>query len=216
MYNAFVSPRLEVAALGLEGRDLEIATVIAEETEAERLRQLAALPPSRGPSIGLLGGADAAQIQVEQTSWDEWLIRGASVQGTCCDRLNIGVLDLVQFALDRLAPRNWLALFWYRNWLAEAVTHKLPMETVQELIRDAQQQAASESAKTSGRRGADLLWTANREAREHVRQEWAARKTNYRSKAEFAREMAVTVKSKFEAIDNITARTISDDWLRGL
>lgn len=119
------SNRLEIARLALtEARDMEIATIIAEETERERERVRAEFPDkgvrhkNEKPALGLLGNA-LAHIHysyADSMTWDALLMR-STCGSAAAKRAGISRLQLIQFALDKCQPADFNGLFWFGEWL---------------------------------------------------------------------------------------------------
>lgn len=216
-----LSPKLDPDSLGLEGRELEIARVIAEETEAHRAFEKGQIPPEAEarrvvPSLGLLGGysetsdADERRTYLDSLPWDELFTRGL-VHSLCAQRTGLGHVAVAGFALDKCRPRNVSAFFWYAQWIARALDSHTK-EEAEVLVRSAQEDAA----RRSGIAGADERWGPMREAKEWTQAQWADQKTAYDgNKSRFARDMLGLVKQRFSRIDNVTDRTIREIWLKG-
>lgn len=221
------NPKLDVDALGLEGRDLEIATIIAEETEAQREREFAELPPLSEQELDTLIPQQYASLLtkpepitvrqarrsgVDEALWDDLLLRGRT-HTRAAERANVGHAALIEFVLAKCHPSNWSAMFWYGAWIKEALSPKRSPEAVAEMI----EQAKLEAARQHGKTGSDKRWEAYRKAKKFTQEEWAKQKANYSNrKAPFARAMIARIKAEYEGVDDITERTITEDWLKGL
>jgi hypothetical protein len=217
------SPKLDVGALALEGRELEIAQIIAEETEAQREIERGELPPATPeqlaaivPGSGLLNlqetEAERRRRQIDSLTWDALLLRGGA-HTRSAQRAAMELSAVISFAMDKCRPTNMDALFWYRQWVKEALSDKVPRETLNAVMEGAKREAA----KQTGKDGADKRWAAYREAKTGTQQKWNEQKESYGGKkAPFARAIIPTVKQLFPGIDDITERTITEDWLKGL
>jgi hypothetical protein len=220
LWNAPLRARLDAPALGLKGRELQIATIIAEETEAQREEERRALPPASPeelsalvPTASLLEPAQTEQErrqgQIDSMTWDALLIRGLA-HARCAKRSGMELTAVIDFAIDRCNPNNWEVLFWYRQWL-DQLQRSVPHEMA-EAIADA---ARQEARRASGKGGRNTRWAPYRDAKSHTQREWEIQKTRYGGKkALFARAMIATLKQNYP-IDDVTERTITEDWLKG-
>lgn len=205
------SPRLDVATLGLEGQELEIARVIAEETENQRelLRQAIDVAPE---AANLARAENLIGIKyhfADTAPWDELLLDGIAVFN-CAARVGVPPIEVLRVATDKCNPRSWRALFWFEQWLrATAVGGPAGKAAVSAVI----DKADREAARRYGATGLDKRWEPYRKAKEFVRLEWAKQKNSYGGKkAPFARAIIAQVKQQF-SVDDITPRTITEDYL---
>lgn len=209
--------RLDVAALGLEGRELEIAQIIAEETEAQRATELAQLPPpdpGEEAKNGLLRGALTAEgwrrEDINAKPWEALLLLG-DVHARCVQRSGLRLVEVIDFAMDKCRPSDVGALFWYGRWL-EQLLCTVPFETALSMADEARKDAR----QSSGAAGRNKRWGPYRDAKSYAQQEWQRQRASYGGKkAPFARAMIAPLKQTF-AVDDVTERTITEDWLRGL
>jgi hypothetical protein len=107
--------RLDPESLGLTNpRELEVARVIAEETEAQRITVRASYPPTAtqdsffGPMTYDYAGT---------LPWQDLLTGGVSCVMACTDRLKIPPSVVVQFALAKCRPSNFMGLMWMAEYL---------------------------------------------------------------------------------------------------
>lgn len=104
------SPRLNPEALGLTAEDTALASVIADETENERVRRRTADANPR--SMGLLGDID----YYDTIPWDE-LLQSLDVLGRCTSRTGLAGSQLLRFAADKCEPAQSSALHWMSAYL---------------------------------------------------------------------------------------------------
>lgn len=119
VFGEFPKLRLDVQSLGLDDERMnEIATIIAEEAEAERELTRAEVPDS-GPEaggnkpMGLLGGSYS---YANSLRWDLLLTFGDCAL-RCAARASMDVVDLVTFARTHCQPSDQWLLFWYETAL---------------------------------------------------------------------------------------------------
>lgn len=224
------SPQLDPDAHDLDGEELRIARVIAEETERARqegLRQkLAELSDEeRAEEIvplttGLIGGGPSETREQSITAeamrqpWDA-ILRGLSIGA------HSGAAERAQVTLERVLevaakcrPENWEALFWYTQWVSEAVKLSVPWTEAREMVRavQAQSEAAyrskqSERAKARYSQDRDGKQAAKAQVKEWW-ERWQREPDLYRSVAAFARAML----DKYP--DSLTSQPVIEQWVR--
>jgi hypothetical protein len=208
------SPKLDVASLWLEGSDLEIAQVIAEETEAEREIEFAALPPMSEKEAATVlppppyllwppppkTAGETRREAIDSIPWDALLRRGGA-HSRCVDRTGLGHAALIEFAIDKCKPSNWEALFWYRQWVREAISDKVPRQTVALMMQDVKNEAAKLTDAIAAEARKDVAVRAaaakverdpKTEKKRFVREiwdRWQREPALYPSQAAFARDM---------------------------
>lgn len=118
MPGPYDAANLEVGALGLnKPNEIELATIIAEETECERelerehrADQLSELPEDARRDAGLIS-------YVDRLGWEVLLtFRDCVVR--CADRAGVTPVEVLQFALNKCHPWEPWSLFWYFRFLA--------------------------------------------------------------------------------------------------
>lgn len=206
------SARLDPEALGLTGRDLELARAIAAETEALRSPPTKVMDAKGDAVTGLLGGV---MIFHDNTGWPVLLTRDSALHNVG-SRFGIPPLQVLDFALNKCnaaatGDALW-ALFWFRNWVSSALsTHTT--EEVRELVKSVQDNALRSAGKT----GAEKRWAANRLAKQFARDEWIANKgTKFKTKADCYRGLLGAIKERFEIEENVSLQQFRDEWLKGL
>lgn len=145
--------RLNPDALGLDGQDLAIARIIAEETEAQREREIAAQPPLTPEEAaivveaqGLLLGPPRTRGELRASAmdlvpWDS-LLRQGEAHSRAAARAELGHVELIEFAIAKCHPTNWEALFWYQQWVKQAVQLTVPWHVAKALVNEAHEEAA--------------------------------------------------------------------------
>lgn len=184
-------------AIALTDAERAVAQTIASETEHERQCELNAGRPAEG------------------TPWDELLL-SPSCLSRCALRSELTFLAVLSFARDHCAPNNSSALFYFMQGISAAEEDPI----FKERILLAVERARLGASRGAGTRGAKKRWGPdhpNIAAKLWVQKKWLEDKPRYRgNKSEFARAMALEVKLKFEAVDQISVKTITDAWLKGL
>jgi hypothetical protein len=121
---------LDTESLGLvEARDIEIARVIAEETERQRATIRLSMPPTEVPSL-LMGSV--VYDYAASIPWEDLLAGGVSCVLACSERLRIPASEILHFAKDKCRPGNFLALFWMSEYLRDLGNH-LPQQATDDL-----------------------------------------------------------------------------------
>jgi hypothetical protein len=166
--------RLDPRGLGLEGDDLRIAAVIADETErvrAARLKQqLDAMTPIERATVvqgqgGLLGAREltreeAAREHVDAQPWDA-ILRDldADAHSRASERTGLSLSALIEFAIAKCYPSNWEALFWYQHWVAEIGKLQVPWDQARALIAEAHARAKQphlDATRKAGKKSAEV------------------------------------------------------------
>jgi hypothetical protein len=161
------STKLDVAALGLEGRELEIAQILAQETEAEREAEFAALPEISSDEAAAIippgpfllvppSPKTVAQVRresIDAIAWDALLRRGGA-HSRCAVRTGLDLVEVIEFAIDKCQPSNWEALFWYQQWAREALREMVPREAVELIAKKHKEESAAAAAYARSKQGA--------------------------------------------------------------
>lgn len=110
--------RLDVASLNLNDERInQIATIIAEETEAQRELKRIEFPDATSESpnrlAGLLGGAYS---YANTLRWDLLLTFGGCAY-RCATRARMSVVELLDTAREHCIPTDPWLLFWYSTAL---------------------------------------------------------------------------------------------------
>lgn len=200
-------PKLDVLSLGLEGRDLEIATIVAEETEAERSRRRD-LTPAVNVTLNLLG--DALWHYADSLPWDELL---TTVVDVCAERARLKPSEVVDFASQHCNPINRTALFWFGAFrqMAEIPASNLDATAV---LREIEAQSRKQSAaRAAAAKVASDPKTAIKEAVFELWTLWQREPDRYPSQAAFAVDML----SKYGGADrraDLQSVTVVERWCR--
>jgi hypothetical protein len=166
--------RLDPQELGLEGDDLRIAAIIADETERVRSarlkQQLDAMSSIERATVvqgkgGLLGARqltreEAAREQVHAQPWDAILRDlNADAHSGASERTGLSLSALIEFAIAKCYPSNWEALFWYQHWVTEIGKLQIPWDQARALIADAYARAKQphlDATRKAGKRSAEV------------------------------------------------------------
>lgn len=213
MFGTQISPRLNADGLGLEGAELSLAKVIAEETEAQREREFAELPVldvaelNREITRGFLLQStwtvqEARRSEIDGIPWDDLLTRG-KCHLQAAQRARVTPSELVKFALAKCAPTNWLALFWYSQWFREIVESE-DAPSVQASLKMEQLKL---SAKGGAARAAKF-----EEARIAATSAWERESAKWTSRTEFAKAWQEVLKEEPYLV-TVRWQHIRDVWL---
>lgn len=222
-------PHLDPEAHDLDGDELQIARVLAEETERARQellqQKLAELSPEERAeevvplTTGLLGGPSTTREQSITSEamgqpWDA-LLRGLSngAHSRTAERARVSLGRVLDVAA-KCRPQNWEALFWYTQWVSEAVKLSVPWSEAREMVRAVQEQSEaayrskqSERAKARYSQDRDGKQAAKAQVKEWW-ERWQQEPALYRSVAAFARAML----DKYP--DNLTSQPVIEQWVR--
>lgn len=213
-------PSLDVESLGLDGKDRDVARIIAEETERKRAALISALPPL--PPEVASAQAEPRGLLVQQTveeerlsrlmrkPWDE-LFRTGEVLLPCAGRAGLDLASLLQFVREKCNPPNWEAQLWYEQWILEALSEKVPADQVGKLLAAKHEEAAVLERKRQATKGAIKRAAKYEEAEQWVQDQWRKEGSHWDSKKKFAEAFCELVQSEFGL--SISASTISDVWL---
>jgi hypothetical protein len=212
----FDSPklRLDVASLEL-GHDRlnQIATIIAEETEAERELKRAEVPdtgPQSGQNklMGLLGGSYS---YADSLRWDLLLTFG-NCASRCATRARMDLPGLVSFARTTCEPTDPWLLFWYEialEALLKGIDAELKNSTV---VRD---KVEAEFSRLQSNR-ARTRYEKDKDGKQAVKAEvkdwwlrWQSDPSMYPRTSVFARAML----DKYP--DHLTSQPVIESWVRG-
>lgn len=149
MFNYPHPKTLIVSSLGLsDPREIQIATIIAEETEIERDRQRekdgSTLDKTKQPTpnrlVGLLYPEGYTFSYADSLKWEELLTFGQCVF-ECAKRAHLSVHEILEFVDSKCRPDGWL-VFWYRQYLRVAHEHataELTLSIRAKQLEDAEQ-----------------------------------------------------------------------------
>jgi hypothetical protein len=199
---------LNVDALGLtDASEIQVAQIIAEETEIQRESEYERHPVPQGTRRAtnklseLLAPTEICVSYADTLSWDVLLTLGGCAR-RCASRANLTTADLISFAESKCKPANLWVLFWYEQWI-RTLTDQVGAEQRAEVQAKALEQAQSvrerilEGASLGGRKSAETRrlnarTPSKREltaARERlISAGWAPRNVN----SELARQYHVT------------------------
>lgn len=217
MFGEFPKLRLDVQSLGLDDERMnEIATIIAEETEAERELTRAKVPDS-GPEaggnnkpMGLLGGSYS---YANSLRWDVLLTFG-DCAFRCAARARIGAVAVVTFARTHCQPSDQWLLFWYETaFIALAKGVKTEKETA--ALSKALAEAVQAEFRQRQKERARARYVLDKDGKQAVKAEvegwwvrWQADPTMYPTAAAFARAML----DKYP--DHLTSQPVIEKWVR--
>lgn len=104
------APALDVAGLSLDGDDLQLAKVLAEETAAERKarKTVAFVAPSE---------SEHTVEQIEAMPWDELLVLDGECFIRCWERSQLPPDSILEFVETHCEPSNRLAVRWFRLYV---------------------------------------------------------------------------------------------------
>lgn len=212
----FNSPklRLDVASLEL-GHDRlnQIATIIAEETEAERELKRAEVPdtgPQSGQNklMGLLGGSYS---YADSLRWDLLLTFG-DCAFRCAKRAKMDVRELVSYARTTCEPSDPWLLFWYEIAM-EAISKGFDTEfktsvAAQKEVEADFRRRQSVRARTRYEKDKDGKQAVKAEVKDWW-QRWRNDPSMYPRTSVFARAML----DKYP--DHLTSQPVIESWVRG-
>ncbi|RYD92037.1 MAG: hypothetical protein EOP50_13325 [Sphingobacteriales bacterium] len=211
----FNSPklRLDVASLEL-GHDRlnQIASIIAEETEAKRELKRAEVPdtgPQSGQNklMGLLGGSYS---YADSLRWDLLLTFG-DCAFRCAERAKMEVRELVAFARTTCEPSDPWLLFWYEIAM-EAISKGFDTESktsaaAQKAVETEFRRRQSVRARTRYEKDKDGKQAVKAEVKDWW-QRWRSDPSMYPRTSVFARAML----DKYP--DHLTSQPVIESWVR--
>jgi hypothetical protein len=222
-------PHLDPEAHDLDGEDLQIARVLAEETERARQetlqQKLAALSPEEraeeivNMAAGLLGDLRTTREQsitadAMRQPWDT-LLRGLSngSHTRAAERARVSLERVLEVAA-KCRPQNWEALFWYTQWVSQALKLSVPWTEAREMVRAAQAQFETNYRSKQSER-AKARYAQDRDGKQAAKasvkqwwERWQQAPSLYPSVAAFARAML----DKYP--DNLTSQPVIEQWVR--
>ena len=179
-----------------------LALVISEEVEAQRVVEGGRRPADNNYLKQLLLDPSVFSRVANRKLWHEFVTEFELLQ-RCGERLNLGLLDLIERIHREIHPPNWQTLFWMHAWLKVEANQRRKIEKFAALVR------ADERRKISGmaKKAADVRHAENREMKAEAIAWYVARRDTL-TKDGAALEIAGKVLP-------VKFRTVRG-WLRGI
>jgi hypothetical protein len=141
-------------------------------------------------------------LERSRKHWHEFITEFKLLQ-RCGDRLNLGLLDLIERIYKQIHPPNWQTLFWMHAWLKVEGNQRRKLEKFAALVRTDERRKISNLAK----KAADVRHAENRDMKAEAIAWYVARRDTL-TKDDAALEIAGKVLP-------VKFRTVRD-WLKGI
>lgn len=206
-----MNQRLDVQSLGLgDERRVRIATIIAEETEAQRELERIKFPDPEPPKPGENSLAELLRGSYNYANslrWDQLLTSTECVERVI-RRTDLTASAVIEFAMDHCRPSDWRMLFWFFTAM-KIIDENATLRSLSAAAKASQLKAFSEqqSARARRRHELDPKQVAKAQVKDWWRK-WRLDRSLYPSAAEFARAM----QDKYP--DQLKSEAVIQQWVR--
>ena len=179
-----------------------LALVIGEEVEAQRVVEGGRRPAHNNYLKQLLLDPSVFSSVANGKRWHEFITEFKLLE-RCGERLNLGLLDLIERINKEIRPPNWQTLFWMHAWLEVESNQRRKIKKFAALVRTDERRKISNMAK----KAADGRHAENRAMKAEAIAWYVARRGALK-KDDAAHEIAGKVLP-------VKFRTVRD-WLKGI